>query len=355
VNLLLLTSHAIAEYDDLRMLTDLGYSVFSIGGAYDEVPFEGKRPALDVRTYPDLQAACAYQRAHQEATVGAPGPVIDWAKGWLHEDVIDWADVIIVHHFPETWIGGQWERIKHKRVIWRTCGQSDPRLELEMSRYHNDGMQIVRYSPNEQKAFEPIHVYAGEDALIRFGKYPSDYISDDPNHVAPFWIGDWPVIGNITQDMKQRGNACGYDRWLADTGQMLTKPAGPGSEALQGGMGPLSYDDMLTYLRRIRVYLYLGTQPASYTLGLMEAMLSGVPVVTDRWQVPNRDWMWLDRLWEAGEIVGDDKVGIPKSSALLNYLMYPEVARYESQHIRARAIELFDVATVGAQWKAFLG
>ena len=35
MNVLLLTSHSIAEYDDLRMLTDLGYNVFSIGAYTD--------------------------------------------------------------------------------------------------------------------------------------------------------------------------------------------------------------------------------------------------------------------------------------------------------------------------------
>jgi len=343
MNILLLTSHAIAEYDDLRMLTDLGYNVFSIGGAYDEVPFEGKRPALDVPTYPEFVQLCNREREVH----GEPGPVIDWAKGHISPEILDWSDVIIVHHFPEQWIGAQWDRIKHKRVIWRTCGQSDPRLELAMARYHDDGMQIVRYSPNERKAFEPIHAFAGEDALIRFGKYPSDY--------GP-WTGEDEVIGNITQDMKRRGEACGYDRWVRLTEGFPVLPAGPGSEDM-GGYGTLTYPEMLAYLNRIRAYLYTGTIPASYTLGLMEAMLSGVPIMARGWDTPSLDYEWLGRLWEGSDIVHPGFAGtdylIVEHFAM--WLADIEYARTVGERGRKRAIALFDVATVGAQWKAFLG
>ena len=94
--------------------------------------------------HPELVDAINRVRAER----GEPGPAIDWGKAALPDEVIDWADVIIVHHFPDRWIGGQWDRIKHKRVIWRTCGQSDPELEDFMGQF--DGLQIVRYSPNEQ-------------------------------------------------------------------------------------------------------------------------------------------------------------------------------------------------------------
>lgn len=341
--ILLLTSHSIAEYDDLRMLTDLGYDVFSIGAYTDpSSPTDNKRPALpEVPYYADLAERCEQVRRENDD----PGPAIDWAKGKLHPDIIDWADTIIVHHFPERWIGDQWGRIRHKRVIWRTCGQSDPRLETVMAPLRKDGVQIVRYSPAEERAFRRLGMWAGQDALIRFGKYPGDYGPYDGSTVA---------IGNITQDMVNRGEACGLDRWNRITAGLAVQPAGPGSMSLRDGIGALSYDEMLDYLRRIRVYLYLGTQPASYTLGLMEAMLSGVPVVPVPWQAPGLDWRWLAELWEANEIV--PSVGLDDPQDALRYLMrHLDAAVHFGGECRQRAIELFDVATVGAQWRAFLG
>lgn len=346
MNILLLTSHAIAEYDDLRMFTDLGYDIFSIGGAYDEVPFEGKRPPIpNAIHYPQFMELCERQRQRDEV----PGPYIDWAKGDIHPEIVEWADAIIVHHFPERWIGDQWARIGHKRVIWRTCGQSDPRLEESMHQYRRLGMEIVRYSPKEKRAFSGISAngaFAGEDALIRFGKYPSDY--------GP-WTGEDEVIGNITQDMAKRGDATGYDRWLRLTQGFPVLPAGPGSEAI-GGYGTLTYPEMLAYLTRIRCYLYTGTMPASYTLGLIEAMLSGIPIICRGWNTPSHELEWLGQLWEGSDIVHP---GFAETDYLIRedfrlWLADREYAAMVGERCRQRAIELFDVATVGAQWKAFL-
>jgi glycosyltransferase involved in cell wall biosynthesis len=341
MNVLLLTSHAIAEYDDLRMLTDLGYDVFSIGGAYDDVPFEGKRPPLDVPAYPELVEACHDQRAHMAASWGDPRHNIDWAKAQLAPDVLDWADTIIVHHFPESWIAGQWDRIKSKRVIWRTCGQSGPdgSTERVLAPLRAAGLQIVRYSPKEVVLPD----YAGHDEVIRFGKYPSDY--------GP-WIGDDQVVGNVTQNMAQRGDACGLGTWLDLTLAVPTKPAGPGSEVLPNGVGALDYPAMLRYLQRLRAYLYTGTHPASYTLGLMEAMLSGVPVVAPAWDTGH---LTLDSLYEAPRILPRR----PSRDAVPGFLRACvedyQFAREVGQECRSAALSLFDVAIVGPQWKAFLG
>jgi hypothetical protein len=267
MNVLLLTSHSIAEYDDLRMLSDLGYDVFSIG-AYTNPgqPGDDKRPALpDVPYHADFEALCWEQRARHEGD--DPGFVIDWAKGDVHPAIVDWADAIIVHHFPEAWIAGQWDRIRDKRVIWRTCGQSDPRLEAAMARL--DGLEIVRYSPKERN----LGNYAGETTLIRFGKYPEDWGG---------WTGHWPVVGNVSQHAPEphgRDDALNWRFWEEATQGLPRTFAGPHSEKI-GGLGALPYDEMRDYLRRIRAYLYTGTQPASYTLGLIEAMMTGVPVVS---------------------------------------------------------------------------
>jgi hypothetical protein len=335
MNVLLLTSHSIAEYDDLRMLTDLGYDTFSIGAYIDpQNPTDDKRPALDVRSHPELAALCDIQRE----AYGDPGPRIDWAKARLHPDIIDWADAIIVHHFPEWWIAGQWERIRHKRVIWRTCGQSAPDGSLERLMGSLDGLQIVRYSPKERL----IPDFAGEDALIRFGKYPDDY--------GP-WVGDCAAVGNVTQNMAQRGNATGYDTWLRYTDGLPTLPAGPGSEVL-GGLGSLDYAAMVDYLRHIRTYLYTGTHPASYTLGLIEALLSGIPVIAPPWET---GYAPLDALYEAPDIVWADPTRVDHVGKLRAFLADQQIAGLVGSRQRQRALELFDVAVVGPQWKAFLG
>ena len=341
MNLLLLASHAVAEYDDLRMFTDLGFDCFAPGGY--EVPSrsgEGIRPSLpDAPHHPDLVARLQEVRVAR----GEPGPAIDWGKAALHDDIIDWADAIIVHHFPEQWIGGQWDRIRRKRVMWRTCGQSDPRLERVMEQYRPEGLEIVRYSPAERRYFEPRGAFAGEDALIRFGKYPADY--------GP-WIGDLAVVGNITQHMKQRGDACGYGFWQAATEGLPTRPAGAGSEEM-GGLGLLPYEAMLDYLRHIRAYLYTGTRPASYTLGLIEALLSGVPVISIGAEAWGAGWDGAE-LFEGHAIAGWSSDPVADARDDLWGILSEGFELSPPDWQRQRAISLFGIETVGQQWCEFL-
>jgi glycosyltransferase involved in cell wall biosynthesis len=343
VNVLLLTSHAIAEHDDLLMFTRMGVPVYSIGGAYDDIPFEGKRPPIPgVVRYPKLEAATDEQRARLSAELGDPRDRIDWAKACLAPEVLDWADTIIVHHFPEQWIGAQWDAIEGKRVIWRTCGQSDPRLEVAMSRYRAEGLQVVRYSPKEREAFGRWGAFAGEDALIRFGKDPDEWTG---------WHGSEAVVGNITQDMMQRGDACGYDFWAAATDGLSVRPAGPGSDFMRGGVGLLDYEAMREYLRSIRVYLYTGTRPASYTLGLMEAMLTGVPVVA-----MGAAAFAPRELYEAHNLtlLGFDEPD--KARRMLRDLLADQDWAAGIGHgQQARARELFGIERIMGQWADFLG
>lgn len=334
MNILLLASHAVAEYDDIRMFTDLGYNVFCPGGYQNpRESGEGIRPPIpNAPVFPELIEAC--EKVRRE--MGDPGDYIDWAKAHLPDEVIDWADVIVAHHFVDRWVFAQWNRIKHKRVIWRTCGQSSPELEALMGRL--DGLEIVRYSPKEAA----MPNYAGQNALIRFGKYPADY--------GP-WTGEVACVANVTQHMKQRGEACGYSFWSEATRGLYARPAGPGSEEMRG-VGTLDYEAMLDYLRRCRVYLYTGTVAAPYTLGLMEAMLTGIPVVS----IGPEAWAGPSELFEGHEITlsGHDNP-VSAQESLHACLNAHGVAEQVGQMQRQRAIELFDVAHIGPQWRAVLG
>ncbi len=342
MKLLILSSHSILEYDDVRLFHSLGYDVFCPGGYSDPAnPGESMRPALpEVPYHADLAALCHAQRVKHEGQPADFG-IVDWAKADLHPDLIAWADVIMVNCFPEAWIGGQWDAIKHKRVIWRTIGQSNPLLEHEMSRFRRLGMEVVRYSPAERRAFEPLGAWAGEDAMIRFAKFPSDY--------AP-WIGDDRVVGNVTQNLDVRGDHCGLGFWQAATKGLPVKLAGLGSERM-GGVGTLSYAGMADYLRHLRAFCYMGTQPASYTLALMEVMLAGVPIVSI-----GPGAMWLPALFEGHELVGLWSDFPVVARADLAYLLADDVAAKAASHaMHDRGVALFGAETIGAQWLAYLG
>ncbi len=109
---------------------------------------------------------------------------------------------------------------------------------------------------------------------------------------------------------------------------------------------------MLGYLRDIRVYLYTGTKPASYTLGLIEAMLTGVPVVPVAWDTGSE---WLDRLYEADTIIPASPVTYAARQFLEACLRIPEFAEVRGAEQRLAATEMFGIDKVGRQWREFLG
>lgn len=347
-NILIVLWHSIEEADQLRLLTEIGHNVHSIGAYSDpRNPGDDKRPALpDVPYFADLHAA----------TTRAYAAGIE-PKQALPPELLDWADTIIYHHRLED-LYAQWdERIapwlasgSHRRVIWRTVGQSVANNEAEAAPFRARGLEVVRYSPKEAN----IPGYVGADALIRFYKDPAEWSG---------WTGEEPVVINVTQHLRARDPYTNWWFWEAATEGLLRMPLGPGSEDI-GGPGALTYDEMKAWLRRGKVYLYTGTQPASYTLGLMEAMMTGIPVVSIAPQFMDV-FPYGPELFEGHEIAGNcgttmdghvrsNEQVVANTRQIVSDFLAKDLA-WESNRTRTRAIELFGRETIGAQWKAFLG
>ena len=336
MNIVMLLAHAIEEYDQIKLLSGLGYDVFSIGGYIDPAhPHDDKRPGLpDAPFHPELKAVVD--------ALGTPDNLTA-AKEHIPDEILDWADVVIVHHYEHKWIVPQWERIRSsgKRIIWRTVGQSVEHNERMMAPLHAQGLEIIRYSPKEWN----IPGFAGSDALIRFYKDPAEFTG---------WTGVDPVVINVTQNLRQRDPYTNWGFWNEATSGLNRLALGPGSEAI-GGPGALTYDDMKAWLRKARCYLYTGTQPASYTLGLIEAMMTGIPVVSIG---PEHMGIfpYSPLLFEGHELAWISSDQPDEAHRLLSVFLRSHAAAEDvSASVRQRAISLFGMATIAAQWKAYLG
>jgi hypothetical protein len=336
-------SHSIESYDQLRLYTDLGIEAVDIGGYIDpRFPHDPKRPPVpDAPFVPEIKAAI--DALGTTDNLGA-------AQSWTPDAVLDWLGddgVLIYHHYLER-LFGQWDRIRDwkrgnagRRVIWRTVGQSVEANEKRAAPFRADGLEIVRYSPKERN----IPSYAGEDALIRFYKDPDEWTG---------WTGHIPAVINITQHLAQRDPYTNYGFWRQATEGLNAIPMGPGSEAI-GGPGEMTHAAMKQALRDHRAYLYTGTQPASYTLGLIEAMMTGIPVYSI-----GPKWMSIfpygPDLFEGHEIAMDASDDPSRTRARMGeWLDDLHFAQMISEDIRERAIELFGKETIGAQWAQYLG
>lgn len=337
--IVLCLSHSIEEHDQVKLLSSIGHDVFSIGGYINPAhPHDDKRPALpQVPHHPELQAAVD--------ALGTPDN-LGAAQHRIPDTVLEWADTIIYHHYLDR-LYGQWPRIRDwlrgdadRRVIWRSVGQSVEGNERTAVPFRREGLERVAYSPNEQH----IPGYAGHDALIRFYADPDEWRG---------WTGTDQRVINVTQHLRQRDPYTNWRFWRQATDRLTSLPLGPGSEVI-GGPGAVDYDDMRRWLRVARVYLYTGTQPASYTLGLLEALMTGIPVISIG-PAHMTIFPYGPDLFEGHELASgwtDDPQTAANQLGML--LADADEAARVSAHQRARAIEMFGFDRIRDQWRAYL-
>ena len=252
MKLLYLSCHSILEYLELSLFTEMGIDCFSCGAyinpeGHPSLP----RPAIQgMKRHPELEKF-AYE----------------YPKTNLPQELIDWADVIMVMHTPE-WITENWGKIKGKKVIWRSIGQSLTSIENLLRPMRYEGMKIVRMSPME----ENIPLQLGQDAMIRF--------HDDPKDLGN-WNGTTVRVMNMTQSLKARSGFCHFDDIMQITSGFPHLIYGSGNDNLgPANGGELPYDLLKGALRDNRTFVYGGTWPSPYTLSLIEAMMTGIPVVS---------------------------------------------------------------------------
>ncbi len=317
----------------------LGYEVASIGSYIDPAhPHDPKRPALP-------KVPCVQEVKDAVDSIGSDDN-LGAAQSFLPEGVLTWlgSDGIVLYHHQLERCFGQWAHLKDwgGRVIWRTVGQSVESNERRAAEFREDGLEIVRYSPKERN----IPWYAGEDALIRFYKREDLYCG---------WTGEERAVVNITQNLFDRGAYCN-PQWFIDVATRLEGVpvwlAGPGSEK-HGGEGTVTEEYMRNILQRGRIYLYTGTQPASYTLGLLEALITGIPVISigpSHMQI----FPYGPELFEGHELATLFYEEPIAAVAAIDTLIDCDL-QLISDHQREKAIALFGVEKARAAWGAYLG
>lgn len=321
--------HSVLEYDELKMFTQIpGLEWFSTGRYFN--------PEEDYKDRPPLNFPV--DRKHYTAWSIAKGK-------WNNKDFLDRFDVLYFMHRPDD-VFDNWDLLKNRKIVWRTIGQntSDIELRLQQLRADNPNLKIVRYSPGERRHKN----YAGEDALIRFSK---------DSKVYGQWKGGIRKVLNVSQSMRDRGDACGWDIFSQIAEKVPCQLVGNGNQSagdLWVGRSFL-YEELLQAYRDYAAYLYTGTKPASYCLNFIEAWMTGIPVVALGPALANGP----EDLYEVNQLLSYGKDGywsdypddIVRICTML--LEQPEVAKKIGEAGRARAIELFDETVIQPQWAEF--
>jgi glycosyltransferase involved in cell wall biosynthesis len=331
-----LSCHAILEYDEVKLLTDLGYEVYS-NGVYRDPRGAYNLPRPGIPNMP-------FDQKFFDLTANHP-------KTDLPPELIEPYDTFIfmggLHNQP---LISNWDKIKHKRVILRTIGQSTTSDEASVKKMRAEGLQIIRYSPKEKN----IPGYQGSDALIRFYKDPEEFEG---------WIGDDRRPVNFTQSLKGRRDACRYDEVMGSlVGFQGAKVYGSGNDDLgKFNGGEVPYEQMKLIMRHARAFIYTGSWPASYTLSPIEAMMTGMPIVTISKRIAYANSFEKFDYFEMDEIIQNkvngfvcDSIGEMRQ-AVEQLIANDALAKEISINARKTAVELFDKQKIAKQWKEFLG
>lgn len=260
-------------------------------------------------------------------------------------------DIIVVMHDPASLQRVHAARRPGQRIVWRTIGQSSPATEQAVLTAC-PGVEIVRYSPRERNS----PVFAGETALIRFYK-------DEAEHSG--WTGGGG-INLLSIGFGRRG--------LPD--HPVVEAALEGHDwALWGpnddhprGRGTLAHGALVPMLRSSDLFFASHSMPASYTLNLIEGLMTGCPVASIGRRVieAHPDHLpaapgYPAAMFEADEILDHGRCGLlvddpaEGRAQIRRLLSSPALAQDLSEAGRARAIELFGKARIAGQWREFLG
>ena len=350
MRLLYLSVHAPLEFDELSILRDEGFDVFSPGSEPAPVGPDGGDATLLLR--PPVAGL-----SHDLDTVRA------WREICLADSSVDPKlripaaflrrfDAVVVMHEPSilegllaSGIQGAAAGGSGPRILWRSIGQSTPRVERRISVARDRGVEVVRYSPAERN----IPDFAGEDWLVRFAKDADAYGG---------WTGEERHVITCGQRVRERQRHCHYDRIEAVTRGFDRRLVGPGNRDVPWSVGALPFDEQRRALRRARVYLHTGTLPASYTLGFLEAWMTGIPVVSIGPRLGGPDWG--PRVFEVSDLIESGVDGFWSDDVeelrgfVARLLADLDLAREIGRRGREKAAGLFGRTSVAREWRRML-
>ena len=291
--------HASLEYDQARMLTDLGYPVF---GSFDIG--SSQRPKI-------------------------PG-VTD-----RNSDREDFG-LILLHQVPDYNLHMEGLLMRGKRVVLSAFGQSDTwqyEAVANLCRNYPHGY-IAAYSEKDYR----LHLEKGcppeKIRLLRFGKYLSDF---EP------WTGDSTMAYAAGNDIHNRGNGCGWELLKKVRESVPLVLSGKNTNEV-GGLGEITEVKMHELMRGAACFISFGTAPAPFVMTQMEAWCAGCPTI-----------IFNNGFGIAGE--GLEIILCSSVEEVIHHawrLIRSPEDRCAAHEASLRNAAKFDVKAVGPQWVKFI-
>lgn len=252
MNILYLSCHGTLEYDEVKLLTGMGHDVFCIGDRGGN-----ERPSIRGR-----DGRCGWLSGEDAALCYANG------QGNLPDHVVERADAIICMHVSK-WLAGQWERVRRKKCFLRLIGQHYSGLGDRLKPLTDQGLKVIPYWRTDA-ALNDLHPGQTTEE-VRFYKDEDEFGG---------WTGQRRMVLTVCNEITRGdGSACHAEAYKAATDGLPRLLVGKKNRFFGDFTARVPYWMLKELYRECAVYFYVGTEPATYTLNLIEAMMTGVPII----------------------------------------------------------------------------
>jgi len=262
--------HPTLENDDLKMLTELGFDWFSTGihllesnsvNSIEHLRLRERLPRS--KDHEELKAEFLVNNPlYYSQFRGLQYPEISLCKTFV--DKFDLVIVLPIHSLEHNW-----DKIKHKPVVLKTCGNTYNQ-EMKIKKYFDQGLKIVRASETEN-----LMKNANPATVIR----------------QPFWIDSLPrwkdgnskVVLSFISHFKQRRSTQPVKNYLEVVVpnfeyELYGAYAAGHKDPLV--LGTLTRQQQLEKFCNCGCYFAIASGRAPLTYNIVEAMALGIPTIT---------------------------------------------------------------------------
>lgn len=255
-NILYVSCHSVLEYDEIKILKELGHHIFSCGSYIEPLkPTENLRESIELYQNKDW-----LNIFHKTNCKMLPNGMWVFSREFLN--IFD--TVIFMHSYQS--LLNSIRMLSGKKIYWRTIGQSNSLIEKSVSKIKND-IKIIRYSPYE----ENIPGYCGSDHLVRFYKNKNDYKprNKEVDKICIFY-----------NSFNQRINHFNYYHYQSNIAKIPHDIFGRNN--VEGNfLGEKSYMEQVDIYSKYAASYVINTSPAQYTLSFIESLAAEIPLIID--------------------------------------------------------------------------
>lgn len=264
LKLLYLSCHETLERDELTIFNKLGFDVFPIGHYTDQDnPIKATNGKLPFRFSDEWLPIFNKYHSYDKLRAKLSNIVCGGSNPYmfkLHKEFVKLFDIIIVGYYEEN-ITINWDAIKDKRIVLRTISQ----YPLHVSE-HRDKIKIVSLAENEECLLK-----RKPDAVVRQCVDTNYYKGWSPSTDYLLTVNKW---------LKKRGDTSCWKVYDYVSQGFNRIACGFGNEDIPWGISDLPQDKIQEFRQKSRVYISMCSKPGCVTYGFIEALSTGIPVVS---------------------------------------------------------------------------